>query len=329
MPGVALNTIDPCLTGFGGPFDLAETSAYRAWRDAKLSGYPASPEALVVSVRDAHRLSPIERAALLERCRKANMAICASRRLGDRALVAALGAQLGLRRLDANPGADGDRITPLRVTREGLRRGYIPYTDRALNWHTDGYYNATERRVRAFILYCVVNAQYGGANAFLDHEVAYILLRETDPDYVAALMHPEAMTVPPNAGEGAAREARTGPVFSVDRETGALHMRYTARTRSITWRADPLTRRAVECLRALLEEGASPYVFRHRLRPGEGVICNNVLHCRGAFTDDHRAERRRLLYRARYYDRIAPTAEAGEHALAERDFAAAPGSRFV
>jgi hypothetical protein len=33
-----------------------------------------------------------------------------------------------------------------------------------------------------------------------------------------------------------------------------------------------------------------------------GVICNNVLHARTAFRDD--PSRPRLLYRARYYDRI-------------------------
>jgi hypothetical protein len=33
-----------------------------------------------------------------------------------------------------------------------------------------------------------------------------------------------------------------------------------------------------------------------------GVICNNVLHARSAFRDD--PARPRLLYRARYYDRV-------------------------
>jgi hypothetical protein len=33
-----------------------------------------------------------------------------------------------------------------------------------------------------------------------------------------------------------------------------------------------------------------------------GIICNNILHTRSAFTDS--PERRRLLYRGRYYDRL-------------------------
>jgi len=34
-----------------------------------------------------------------------------------------------------------------------------------------------------------------------------------------------------------------------------------------------------------------------------GLLCNNVLHDRAGFSDD--AGHPRLLYRARYYDRIA------------------------
>ena len=34
-----------------------------------------------------------------------------------------------------------------------------------------------------------------------------------------------------------------------------------------------------------------------------GLVCNNVLHDRAAFVDSE--SRKRLLYRARYFDRIA------------------------
>ncbi len=34
-----------------------------------------------------------------------------------------------------------------------------------------------------------------------------------------------------------------------------------------------------------------------------GLVCNNVLHDRTGFTES--ADRRRLLYRARYYERIS------------------------
>ena len=41
--------------------------------------------------------------------------------------------------------------------------------------------------------------------------------------------------------QGIARAAQTGPVFSIDPASGDLHMRYTARTRSIEWKQDATT----------------------------------------------------------------------------------------
>ena len=141
----------------------------------------------------------------------------------------------------------------------------------------------------------------------LDHEIAYILLRDADPEYVKALEAPGAMTVPANAPRGAPiRPARTGPVFCA--EAGTLHMRYTARTRSIEWRPDEATRAAVQFINRLLDSD-SPYVLTLRLAAGQGLVCNNVLHDRSAFTDAPGAGR--LVYRARYSERIADRAARG------------------
>jgi hypothetical protein len=146
-------------------------------------------------------------------------------------------------------------------------------------------------------------AAAGGENRLLDPEIAYILLRDADPEYVRALAAPDAMTIPAHVADGVElRPAQTGPVFADD--AGALHMRYTARTRSIEWRADETTRAAVQFLSRLLD-GDSPHVFTLRLAGGQGLVCNNVLHNRGAFTDDPAPGRGRLVYRARYLDRIA------------------------
>ncbi len=132
-----------------------------------------------------------------------------------------------------------------------------------------------------------------------------MLLRDEDPAYVAALSHARAMTIPANeAGGERIRAAVTGPVFSVDAQTGTLHMRYTARARNVEWRDEPLTREAAAFLLDVLS-GDSPYVFRHRLAPGQGLVCNNVLHARAGFRDAPAPGKRRLVYRARYHDRIA------------------------
>ena len=282
-----------------------ESETYSRWREEKLARYPRRAEDLIVEVRNPRNLRDSEAAEIRRVCGRANMAVYASPLAGeaDKDIVQRLGASLGLERLQANPLADEDGITSLEVAPENSGRGYIPYTNRPIRWHTDGYYNPPQQRVRAMILHCVNPAAEGGQNALLDHEIAYILVRDESAAHIAALMRHDAMTIPARIGNGGeARPAQTGPVFSVDPVTGALHMRYTARTRSIGWNAEPAVASAVACLERLLE-APSPYTYRITLEPGMGVVANNVLHDRSAFADD--PARPRLMYRARYYDRIA------------------------
>ena len=85
------------------------------------------------------------------------MAIYASPTAGDadKEIPRQLGLQLGLRDLDTNYLADDDGISPLAVAERGTRGEFIPYTNRGIRWHTDGYYNPVERTVRAVLLHCV------------------------------------------------------------------------------------------------------------------------------------------------------------------------------
>jgi len=279
-----------------------ELPSYLRWRERKLARYPRSAEDLVVEVRDPRALSDREAAQIRRVCAAANMAVYSSPLAGvaDKDIALRLGARLGLERLQANPLADEDGISSLEVSAQRSERGYIPYSNRRLLWHTDGYYNPPESRIRAFLLHCVRPAAAGGENRLLDPEIAYLLLRDADPRFVEALQAPDAMTVPANEEDPALqRAAQAGPVFSF--EHGVLHMRYTARTRSIVWRADAVTQAAVERLREILDSD-SPYVFRLRLSSGQGLVCNNVLHDRSEFADAPGAGR--LVYRARYSDRI-------------------------
>lgn len=291
----------------GDPFDPADDAAYERWRDAKVAGYPARLEDLVVEVHDPRQLTAAEHAALLDRLRRANMAIYASRLCAspDKDIPRLLGRQFGLERLDYNMLADDDGITLLAVAAEGERRTFIPYTNRPLRWHTDGYYNTADRPIRAVLLHCVTAAAEGGVNGLVDHEMVYVWLRNRNPGWIRALMAPHVMTIPPRLDEeGVARSRQSGPVFSVDPKTQRLHMRYTARTHSIEWTTDPETQGAVRAISEFLA-GDSLWIFRGRLESGMGILSNNVLHDRSAFAED--PGHRRLLYRARYYDRISGT----------------------
>ena len=182
------------------PFLPGNERAYRAWRRIKLRDYPTSIDRLGISVQRLDTLSRRETAELDERVGKTNMALlqCKNDAPVIKESLVALGARLGLHSLDSNLCADEDAVSSLTVSEQGRQSEYIPYTNRPLGWHTDGYYNSTEQQVRAWSLLCAQDAAEGGENALLDHEILYILLRDEDPLFVQALMDPGVMTVPAN-----------------------------------------------------------------------------------------------------------------------------------
>ncbi|MDH5710679.1 MAG: TauD/TfdA family dioxygenase [Gammaproteobacteria bacterium] len=286
-------------------FELSYATDYENWRQHKFNVRPRDAEALKVAIEDPYLLSKAEIQAITGLCKDTGMAIYQLHdpMMQDKTLVHAIGRQLGLSSLDGNLRSDEDNVSSLQV-RSQQGNQYIPYTNRPLSWHTDGYYNAPDRQIRAIILHCVSPAPEGGVSRLLDHELLYIYLRDENPAWIEALMHPQAMTIPANTEEGAEiRGAMTGPVFSVDQATGSLHMRYSARKRNIEWRDDKTTQQAVARINTLLVDDS--ITFRHRLDAGQGIICKNILHNRTGFEDSETQQR--LMYRARYYDRIAET----------------------
>ena len=287
-------------------FDLdnpAARAGYARWRDAKLAAMPITAEAVTVDVRDPRALSVTERAALGARLTSANMAIYASNnRDEDKAIPMALARQFGLTHLDGNWLADEDKISRITVDTDGAHPRYIPYTAAAMNWHTDGYYNDLTRPICGMLLHCVRAARDGGDNSLIDHELAYIHMREHSVDFIRAMMAADAMTIPArDDDDGVARAEVAGPVFSRLRQSGRLHMRYTARSRSIAWKNDAVTGAAVAWLQQFFAAPDAPKIGA-RLTPGMGLLCANVLHNRSAFEDDPSMPR--LLYRARYLDEI-------------------------
>jgi len=283
------------------PFDLDENTAYERWREQRLSrGNPVLSD-LLVCIDDPFQLSDAEKNAILSCCDDFNMAIYQLNNpdIQDKTLVHALGKQLSLVNLDANLRSDEDSVSSLEV-RDQAGNQYIPYTNKALSWHTDGYYNHLDKQIYGILMHCVRPAAEGGVSSLLNHEDVYIKLRDENPAYIEALMHPEAMTIPDNVEAGKViREAQTGPVFMV-KENGRLHMRFSARKRNIVWRDTEETKEAVEMINALMADDAN--VFKVTLKAGQGVICNNVLHNRSGFSESDK--QKRLLYRARYFDAV-------------------------
>lgn len=289
-------------------FDLNNEQDYKIWRDAKLRDYPQNVDQLLVEVEDINNLSATEHHVLLDHCKKTNAVIYRSHTpLSTKNSLSDICAAFGLQHLDKNLYADDDGISALQVSSQKRQFEYIPYSDKSIKWHSDGYYNQPEHKIRAMVLHCANPAQKGGENFLLDHEIVYILMRDENPDYIAALIQADAMTIPANIEQGVEiRPEQTGPVFSIDEKTGDLHMRYTARTRSIEWKQDAMVKQAVTYLEHLLASDM-PYIYHYCLKANEGILSNNVLHGRTKFENGNEAGEQRLMYRARYFDRIAGT----------------------
>jgi len=289
-------------------FALGPADAWARWRERKLATRARTAADLVVEVRDPRNLTRAEYHALVERCRRTNMAIYASRPDERSATVLALARQLGLATPEASLFAGNDAVSRIAVDARKAAAGFIPYTQARMLWHTDGYYNPPQRRVRAMVLHCVRDAASGGETALLDPELAYLMLRDAGAEFVRALMRPDALCIPARVERGGeARAESIGPVFAIEPESGDLHMRYTARRRSVRWCCDATVAEAAARLLALMDRDGR-CVIRLRLEPGMGLVCNNVLHERSAFEDAPGAGR--LLLRARFLERIAGTVGA-------------------
>ena len=285
---------------------MDSSGAVSRWCDARREAYATGGPGRWIDVGDPHRLRPAERDAIAGECARFNLALYRFERGGsDPDALSAFAAAMGLLRRDLTLGADRRGVASVRVERNRHGPEMIPFTPRTLNWHTDGYYNAPERSVRAVVMHCAAPAARGGENALLDPDLVFAAMHEQDPALVETLAHPRAMTIPPHEADGAVvRPARTGPVFRFLDDSPHLHMRYTMRTRSIQWRSTPATSRAVAALEATIAALAAHHVHV-RFEAGEGVICNNVLHRRSAFVDGDDEGSRRVMLRIRAFDPVS------------------------
>lgn len=289
------------------PFNPDNDDAYQQWKAKKLHNYPASLGDLVVEIVDPFSLTLGEKERLIALCAKTNMALyhipTYQKAAEQKKILPSIMAQLGVLDLDHNLGAGADGLSALSPGGSAYSKfaEYIPYRQAPIGWHTDGYYHPWDHQIHTLCLYCERPADQGGENDLWDHEIAYIRLRDENPDFIRTFMENDVMAIPSRSEDGqVARPERIGPVFSIHPNNGRLHMRFTNRTISIRWRSDVATEKAVTALKHILQ-APTPHTFRGRLEAGWGLISNNVLHTRGAFHDTPGAAKR-ILYRARYFD---------------------------
>ena len=283
-----------------------DCGAVSRWCDARRETYAARGADRWIEIVDPRNLRMAERDAIASQCARFNLALYRfARDRNDPDALSAFASAMGLDRRDATLGADHRGIARVRVVRHTRGAEMIPFTPRALNWHTDGYYNASHQAVHGVVMHCASPAASGGETTLLDPDLVYAAIHEQSPALVEALAHPCAMTIPAHEAEGAVvRPVRTGPVFRFLDNPPRLHMRYTMRTRSIRWRPTTDTDRAVAALEETIASLTADQVHV-RFEAGEGVICNNVLHRRSAFVDGEDDGARRVMLRIRSFDPVA------------------------
>ncbi|SVE10743.1 uncharacterized protein METZ01_LOCUS463597, partial [marine metagenome] len=142
---------------------IPSRSGFASWFEYMLERYRSTIGNLIVAIDNPAHLSRTEKMALLSHVDDTNMVIyqCRSPRTVGHDAVLQLASQVGLRRLDANLCANTTGLTELRVQQNPLHRRYLPYSQRPLNWHTDGYYQPPARHIRGMLLHCIQDADGG------------------------------------------------------------------------------------------------------------------------------------------------------------------------
>jgi len=303
------------------PFELHNIDEYQQWREYKLKNATTKNNKRVLKLKKTppyfYDISLINE--IINECDRDNYCLYSLDnhenydREQTRQLIHQLAVSCGVSKLDGNICSDKDSLTSICQSRHQDQHEYIPYSNKKLGWHTDGYYNLPENKIHSMLLHCYQAANVGGESAFIDHEIVYILMRDQNPKWIEALSHNDAMTIPENILDNKIiRAEQSGPVFSITSQ-GRLHMRYTARQKNIIWNNNIATLEGVEFIKSLLnnindeQAKAADYIIKHTLKAGEGIISRNILHCRSEFTDSQHSPR--LLFRGRFYDEL-PTAEA-------------------
>ena len=293
------------------PKHLSNNDTYMHWREKKLENYPSKVEDITVKVGIPGYPNKQQIKELKRLCGKTNIAIydAAQEIIEDKNIALNMGLSLGLKIIERSLTTDEDGVSELSTTNTNARSSYIPYTNKPLGWHTDGCYNDTNQLINGFLLHCVRSAEQGGENHLLDPDIAYILLRDENPEFIDGLMLPDALTIPQNSQNSRIlREKKTGPILTILNENcmpdvGTIHFRYTSRKTFVYWKKDARITGALDFLKQTLQNDC-PYIFRVKLKPGSGLIGNNVLHNRTGFQDGDSEYTKRLIYRIYYKDRI-------------------------
>ena len=271
----------------------AKSAEFLRWAEEKENNIPQNTDGISVNIHDINNVKISEITKIKEIIYKYNSCIYSSKvALKNNTNLLKFAESVGMRTYDCNNIESNEisTITPL----QNNKINYIPYTDKSLNWHTDGYYD--KKSIFSWLLHCVNPAAQGGENYLLDHELALreYVLRNDD---INNLMAEDALTIPES--KDTSRSEISTYIFSFKNQYKKLHMRFSMRKDNIG--TSPKAGDAVTKLKQTIENDCAKYSLTYKLQKNEGIITNNILHGRKAFKDD---KVKRKLLRIRSYERL-------------------------
>lgn len=275
---------------------------YQIWRDKKLSNYRYNIKDLFVDIKNPLSITKYEKKCILSNCETNNISFIRFKNNKDyRKQITTFNSQLGLIDYDKHLCVEEDGLAVIENTKQ--EKGiYMAYSNKTLNWHTDGYYNQMQDAINAFTLYCINPAIQGGVNEWIDPEMLYIKLRDLNPDFIKSLSINSALTIPQRkVANKIIRKEASGPIFFIDNISKKPKIRFTQRKKNIKLAKSKDFLLAINKLNDILANKCELH-HKYKLKSGEGLVCNNVLHTRSSFKDFFL--RKRKLIRGRYKNTI-------------------------
>ena len=173
----------------------AKSNEFKLWATEKEANIPSNISDLKINIKDINHVKSDEIKKIKALVHRYNCCIYkSSSELISKIDLVNFAQALGMLTYDMN-NIDNDSVCTITRDKLNNRKLYIPYTDKALNWHTDGYYD--QMPIYSWLLHCVVPAQEGGENRLLDHElvIRQYVLKYDDIDL---LEQDNAFTIPGN-----------------------------------------------------------------------------------------------------------------------------------
>jgi len=271
----------------------AKSAEFLRWAEEKERNIPQNIDGISVNIHDINNVKTSEIAKIKETINRYNSCIYSSSvPLESNITLLKFAELVGMRTYDCN-NLESNEISTI-TPEENNKINYIPYTDKPLNWHTDGYYD--RKPIFSWLLHCVNPATQGGENYLLDHELAlreYVMRHDDINNLLAA----DALTIPESKDTSRAKISTY--IFSFENQYKKLHMRFSMRKDNID--TSPKASEAITKLKKIIENDCGKYSLTYKLQKNEGIITNNILHGRNAFKDD---KVKRKLLRIRSYERL-------------------------